>query len=776
MLVRLLFIFILFSAYQFSGEAQSIVIEGRLIDHSSDEPISFSTLKINSRVIKTDLDGGFQLIDSVGNKKIVIDVFGYDVYKLSFKANKDTFLSIRLSPKTVKTTVITANEDFANLRKPEMGKVSIDVSKIKEIPVLLGEVDIIKTLQLMPGIQGAGEGNSGFYVRGGGPDQNLVMLDGATVLNAGHLLGFFSVFNADAIANATLYKGGMPAEYGGRISSVLAIETKEANPEKLMVKGGIGVLSSRLSIETPIGDKFGFIASARRTYIDAVLKPVIDRTNFAGSAYYFQDFNAKLNYQPNDHNKIYFSTYLGNDAFRFKNEVRNFNISLPWGNKTATLRWNSQLSKKLNLSTALLYTQYDFEARAIQDEFTAGFTGGLKNYSATTDLTYHLNENHNLKTGVVAIRHIFNPGKITATSSGIDFAPETVENKRGNEYAAYIRDEWKVSDRIRVSAGIRLSSFTQIGAYNYVDPSNRLDTITYSDGTPVITYIQPEPRILFNYSLDSFSSLKAGYTVSHQFVHLVSSSGNTLPSDLWVPTSKLVKPQKGVQYALGYSRLIKDNAFLFETETWYKTLENQVEFQQNYVPAFGAEPEYDFVFGNGYSYGIEFLIKKNLGKLQGWIGYTLGYTIREFKDLNNGNPFPARYDRRHDVSLVANYEINDKWSASMVFVFGSGNVFTMPVGFHLVEGNVGFIYGDVNNYRMPSYHRLDISATYKPNPNKKLASTFTFAVYNLYSRLNPYFIYFATEGSLQENNLRLQPTKVAIFPILPSITWNFSTR
>jgi len=634
-------------------------------------------------------------------------------------------------------------------------------------------------LQLLPGVRNAGEGNAGFYVRGGGPDQNLIMLDDAVVYNTGHLFGFFSVFNSDAIKNTSLIKGGMPAQYGGRLSSVLDIAMKDGNNQKFEGEGGIGLIASRLSLQGPIKkDKASYMISARRTYIDAIVKPFIKKSSsFYGSGYYFYDLNAKVNYRFSNKDRLYLSGYFGRDVFDFNNAKRSFKSNIPWGNSTATLRWNHIFGPKLFSNTTLVYNDYKFKFAAAQDDFEVALSSGIRDGSMKVDFDYYPIPFHKVKFGGLVTYHKFIPNVVSGRQDSIVFTPSNESLKYALEKALYVQDDWDINDKLKINYGLRWSSFTHTGPYvKYVRDAdrNKLDSTVYEDFDNIKTYNGLEPRLTLRYTLNATSSLKTSVSRNFQFIHLVSNASSTLPTDLWVPSTLRVTPQISWQYAAGMFKNFKNNEYETSIEVYYKDMQNQIEYKEGYTPGLN-DPEEEFVFGKGWSYGSEFFVNKVQGKLTGWVGYTLSWTWRKFADLNAGEKFPAKYDRRHDLSVVATYAHTPRWRFGTVFVYGTGNATSLPERFYLVEGVLTQEYSRINQYRLPSYHRLDISATYtpKPKPGKKLSSNWVFSIYNLYSRKNPYFIYYDQTGSAYNGSLKVEALQVSLFPILPSVTWNF---
>lgn len=666
-----------------------------------------------------------------------------------------------------------------NVKNAQMGKVDLSMNQIRSIPAFLGEVDILKAIQLLPGVQSAGEGNAGFYVRGGGPDQNLILLDDATVYNTGHLFGFFSVFNGDAIKNVSLIKGGIPAQYGGRLSSVLDVAMKEGNINRFQGEGGIGLIASRFSVQGPVQkNKSSFIVSARRTYIDALAKPFIKKSSgFYGSGYYFYDLNTKINYRFSDKDRLFLSGYFGRDVFNFNNAKRSFSTRVPWGNATGTLRWNHVFGPRAFCNTTLVYNDYQFDFTAKQDNFQIGLSSGIRDIGWKTDLDYYPSLQHKIKLGMAITRHKFVPNVVSGRQDSIVFQPNNAQSKFAIESALYLQDDWSIGERWKINYGVRLSRFTQTGPFTrYIRDinGNKTDSMVYGQGKSIQSYGGIEPRFTVRYGFSDNSSFKAAVTRNFQYIHLVTNAGSTLPTDLWVPSTYAVRPQESWLYAMGYFRNFSNNALEASWEVYYKDMQNQIEYKEGYTPGL-SDPEDEFVFGKGWSYGSEWLINKVKGKLTGWVGYTLSWTKRRFPDLNDGNVYPTRYDRRHDLSVVANWELNKRWKFGGVFVYGTGNAITLPERFYFINGVLTQEYSRLNQYRMQAYHRLDLSATYIPKvkPGRKGGQSWVFSVYNVYSRQNPYFLYFDQTGQLSNGDLRVEARQVSLFPILPSVTWNF---
>ncbi|HEX8549332.1 MAG TPA: TonB-dependent receptor, partial [Cytophagaceae bacterium] len=592
--------------------------------------------------------------------------------------------------------------------------------------------------------------------------------------NTGHLFGFFSVFNADAIKSVTLHKGNMPAQYGGRLSSVLDFHMKDGNYKKYQATGGIGLISSRLTLEGPIvKDKGSFIVSGRRTYIDIISKPFVESNGVKGVPYFFYDLNIKANYKIGLKDQLFFSSYIGRDQVKLGLLDGRLQSNIFWGNKTGTLKWNHRFSSKLNMNVSAIYNDYNFVSKATFDNFDTQVDSRITDRTLKVAYDYYPGIRHKIQFGFLYTFHTFTPRRAAGSASGVTFNGTSNPEKYAQDAAIYLSDQYTISEKLDVAVGIRLNTFRQVGPYSFITNSPR-DTTTFSKGQPIVTFLNPEPRVGIRYKLNSTSSLKAAYNLNNQYIHQVSLSGNALPFDIWVASSKLIKPQRASQYSIGYFRNLFENSFEFSIEAYYKNLTNQIEYRQDYVPRVSGEIENEFVFGRGKSYGLEFFLNKKAGKFQGWIGYTLAKATRKFEKINGGKEFSAKYDRRHDINIIGTYVLNEKWTIGGTFVFASGQPITIPERRYLVEGVIYNQYGLRNSYRMQDYHRLDLSATYsKKRPNRRLESSWTFAVYNVYNRKNPYIYFIDADGNPISGELVVKAKKMFLFPILPSITWNF---
>lgn len=779
-----LFLSLLLVLFSLGATAQKkMTLSGYVRDSATGESVISATIAVSGKNLSVSSNqyGFFSLTLDSGSYVLAVSHVGYITQGYPVNLQQDQRLDILLqsTSSALSEVKVYSRRRDQNVRGAQMGRIDLSINQIKNIPAFLGEVDILKTLQLLPGVRNAGEGNAGFYVRGGGADQNLIMLDDAVVYNTGHLFGFFSIFNSDAIKNTSLIKGGMPAQYGGRLSSVLDITMKDGNSRKFEGEGGIGLIASRLSLQGPlVKDKASFIVSARRTYVDALTRPFIKKTSdFYGSGYFFYDLNAKINYRISEKDRLYLSGYFGRDVFDFNNQRRSFGAKIPWGNSTATLRWNHVFSNKLFANTTVVFNDYKFRFTARQDNLNFTLASGIRDGNAKVDFDYYPAPRHKMKFGGQTTYHRFTPNVLSGNQDSVVFTPSNEDNKYAWENALYIQDDWDLSEKVKLNYGLRWTGFSQVGPYTAFQRDanrNKLDSTVYGSGDLIKTYQGLEPRATLRFQINDASSIKAAVNRNYQFIHLVSNSGSTLPTDLWVPSTFRVKPQIAWQYAVGYFKNLKDNAIETSVEVYYKSMQNQIEYREGYTPGL-TDPEEEFVFGKGWSYGSEFLVNKVRGKFTGWVGYTLSWTWRKFPQLNGGNKYPARYDRRHDISVVGTYELSPKWRFGGAFVYGTGNATSLPERFYIVEGVLTQAFSRINAYRLPAYHRLDLSATLTPNKNKsrKLDTQWVFSIYNVYSRLNPYFLYFDQTGSPLDGSLKVEARQVSLFPIIPTVTWNF---
>lgn len=673
--------------------------------------------------------------------------------------------------------VVKANSYQEQLRSTEMSVEALTTREVKVLPAILGETDILRTIQLKPGIPSGSEGTTGLFVRGGGADQNLIVLDEALVYNPNHLFGFFSTFNTDAVKDLKLYKGGFPAQYGGRLSSVIDVKLKEGNNKKFSGQGGIGLISSRLTLEGPIQkEKSSFIVSGRRTYFDLITRG-INSANESNEDYnpipdyYFYDLNTKVNFELSEKDHLYLSGYFGRDFFGFEND--NFDFGFDWGNATGTARWNHTFNPRLFSNTTLTFSDYRYEISNRLTGFSFNLDSKIKDLNFKTDFYQNLNRKNTLRYGGNITYHLFTVGRLKAGSDDGEISFSAGQDFDGMEYGAYISDDYDITPRLTLNGGLRLSGFSNDGEF----------------------YYGVEPRFASNFKLNEKLSFKASYARMYQYLHLVSNSGISLPTDVWYPSTKLVKPQKSDQVAIGGSWLfdLLGQDFFLTNEYFYKWLDNQVDFIDGAELFANDNLEQEFVFGDGYAYGSELSVEKREGKLTGWIGYTYSIIKRgNFEGpkgtVMNGRYYSPRYDRRHDISVVAMYEINRRLTASATWVYGSGDLTWLPRGRYSFQDVYGGnaqtfvpVYGDRNDVRLPDFHRLDLNFIIKFFP-KWGESDLTISVVNAYDRRNAFFIYIEPQYADDNNNNsgnefdipeRLAAKQVSLFPILPALTWNF---
>ncbi len=758
----------------FSGTVraqQNFTVSGHVLCAETGEALIGSTIYVEELQTGTitNLYGFYSITLPEDNYSLMFSYIGYQdkFIKINLKENKEFSIELKTAPIEMEEVVIRSEAADKNIRESEMSVVKISPKNIKAIPVIFGEQDIIKTLQLLPGVNAGSEGSSGFYVRGGGADQNLIILDEAPVYSASHLLGFFSVFNSDAVKDLELYKGNAPAGYGGRLSSVLDIQMKDGNSKRFSTSGGIGLLSSRLTIEAPIvKDKGSFIISGRRTYADLFLKFSRDPLK-KNTKLYFYDLNAKANYKINDKNRIFLSGYFGSDVFKFDDF---FNTD--WGNKTGTLRWNHVFGNKLFLNSSFIFSNYDYSIGYNVSGSLIEISSGIMDMNLKEDFQYFINTRNTLKFGINSIYHTFSPGEISSKDEDY-FNSTFLSKKHAFESAAYISHSLDVSSIFKMTYGLRYSNFTSVGpdtVFSYNDLDEITGVETYSKGEVVSTYGILEPRVTLNFIVGGQSSIKASYARNAQYLHLLSNSSAALPTDLWISSSKIVKPQIADQIALGYFRNFKDNMFETSIEIYQKKLHNQIDYQNGAEIIMNKKVESQLVFGEGRAYGTELFIKKKSGRLTGWIGYTLSKTERSIDEIDNGNWYPAKHDRTHDISIVTMYQLNERWMLSASWVYNTGSAVTFPSGKYEIEGNTVPAYTNRNGYRMPDYHRMDIGATYTIKKRERFESSLNFSVYNSYGHRNPYSISFRESKDDPGNT---EAVRLSLFQMVPSITYNF---
>jgi hypothetical protein len=712
--------------------------------------------------------GFYSLSARPGNYTLVVSFTGYRADSVKITLDRDLRLPIGLisGGPELQEVVVSSTRRNENVARPLMGVQKLSTSDIRNVPVIFGEKDVLKTIQLLPGIQAAGVGNSGFFVRGGGADQNLILLDEATVYNPSHLLGFFSTFNSDAIKDITVYKGGMPAEYGGRLSSVVDIKMNDGNNKEDHFGGGIGLVSTRLNAEGPIvKDKGSFSVSGRRTYADLFLRLSSD-SNVNSNTLYFYDLNVKVNYKFNERNRLYLSGYFGRDALSFGGA-----FGIDYGNATGTARWNHVFNSRLFSNTSFIYSNYSYKIKINSNNNDINITSNIRDLDWKEDLQYYVNADNKVDFGFNAIRHAISPGVISASAAS-SFNSLSLQDKYSLENAAYFSHEWSPG-KVHFNYGLRLSAFYVFGPgnfYRYDAAGNAVDTAHYRSGQLVTSYFNPEPRISMSYPLNEEASFKLSYDRNVQVLHLLSNSTSANPTDLWLPSSNIVKPGIANQVSIGYYRNLHDNQVEFSMETYYKAMQNQIDYKNGAQLIANENVESQLLFGKGRAYGLEVFLKKKSGRLTGWVSYTLSRTELQIDGVNEGKWYPARQDRTHDISIVGIYQANKKWTLSATWVYYTGNAVTFPSGKYRVNDQTAFYYTERNAYRMPAYHRMDVAATLQGKKKRRFESSWTFSVYNLYGRENAYSIVFQDDPA---DASKTQATQYALFRFVPSITYNF---
>jgi hypothetical protein len=756
--------------------AQKFTISGTLKDATNGEDLYGGMIKVKELTnvgAISNAYGFFSLTLEKGTYTLIFRSTGFESKETVVELNKDIELKVELDiPKDVQNieeVEVKAQKENENITGSGMDVTRLDPKDIETIPVLFGEKDIMKTLQLTPGVKGAGEGNAGFFVRGGGADQNLILLDEANVYNASHLLGFFSVFNSDAIKDVSLYKSGIPAEYGGRASSVMDVKMRDGNKKKFGMSGGIGLISSRLTVEAPIvKDKGSFIVSGRRSYADLFLKLSKD-TSINQTQLFFYDLNAKANYRLGDKDRIFLSGYFGRDVLGI-NDAFGFN----WGNATGTIRWNHLFSNKLFSNTSIAYSDFDYGFNVGSGEDGFGISSSINDINFKQDFDYFLNSNNKMKFGVNAIYHTFKPGELSGGNSS--FNPIILDTRYGLEAAAYIQNDMKIGSRWSLMCGLRYSAFNLMGdgtAYEFDGNGVLTNSTEYSRGESIALHHGLEPRFSISYILSENNSIKLGYNRNLQYLHRVTNSTTSSPTDIWVPSSNNVLPQLADQIAIGYYQNFNKNMFSFTGEVYYKALQNQIDYRTGASNFLNELIEGEFVYGKGRSYGLELQLQKKKGKFTGWLSYTLSRALRTFDAIDNGREFSARQDRIHDISLVTMYNLTERVALSAAWIYYTGDAVTFPSGKYELNGTVIPYYTERNGYRMPDYHRLDLGATFYFKEREKFEHNLNVSIYNAYNRENAYTITFQ---EAENDPTQTEAVQTTLFKIIPSITYNFNFK
>jgi len=779
----LLFIGLLLSTSLF---AQKSTVYGTVKDALTGENLIGAIIQIKetNQMVTANNYGFYSISTNSGKCTIVCSYLGYSGLIQSIEIEKSTKLDIELSPQIKSLNEVTIKGNRSIVNSTEVSKNVISINRIKSITSMTGEPDVLKSLQLLPGVQTAGEGSANLNVRGGSFDQNLIILDEAPVYNPSHALGFFSTFNTDALNNVSFYKGAFPAQYGGRLSSIVDITMREGNYKKFAANVGIGLLASRLTLEGPIvKDKASFIISGRYSYAGQTLNlaglfgqemlQIWELRNFNdNNKINFYDLNAKINYRINDKNHLYFSTYTGGD--RFYSYSLNNNNSLEWGNTTSTLRWNHIFNSSLFSNFTGYYSNYNYSYSINDDLKNFIWKSNIQEAGLKADFNSYLNSSNHIKFGAAAVYHYFSPGKILPQSDRSSVKPFSLGTKNALEISAYISNEQKISERLSIDYGLRYAGFINIGSDTVFQYNEEKTQVTgfkaYRSGEIVNYYQSLEPRISARYLLGPRSSIKLAYGRTTQFLHLLSNSSLGLPTDVWMPPDKDIRPQSSSQFVLGYYHSFNDNQYEFTSEVYYKTLRNIIDFKDNANLFVNKHIDTQILSGDGYAYGNEYMLEKKTGKLTGWIAYTFSQTQYQIDGINENRYFSPRWDIRHNLSITGNYQINTRWSVSSTFKFTSGGYFTIPEGTFVYNGAAFNFYSERNGYQIEPYHRLDVSATYTPQKNitRKWKSEWVFGIYNIYDRKNIYTLFARQESAINSN----QFFKMYLFGIVPSVTYN----
>lgn len=751
-------------------------VSGYIRDKTNGESMVGSTVQVKGTktAVAANDYGFYSLTLPSGNYDLIFSFTGYTPLSktIDLKENIKIDIELESTSQLLNEVEIEGEKAGDNVSSVGMSTINMKMETIKKIPALMGEVDIIRAIQLLPGVQNAGEGSTGFFVRGGGVDQNLILLDEATVFNASHLMGFFSVFNQDAIKDAQLYKGGIPARYGGRLSSVLDIHMKEGNSKKLSVSGGIGLISSRLTIEAPIvKDKGSFIISGRRTYADLFLN-FSKNESLKNSQLYFYDLNGKLNYKLGDKDKLFVSGYFGRDILSISKA-----FLLGWGNQTITTRWNHLFTDKLFSNLSLIYSKYDYTLGIPDGVQAFEWKSEITNFSLKDDYTYYWNTNNTLKYGLQSTFMVFNPADFKPLGENDLFIRLKLANKYTLEHGVYISNEQKIGALITLDYGVRWSLFQNLGTDTVYNFNENFDTIpgngytAHANGKVYNSYNGWEPRFAFKYSLNESSSIKLSYNRMFQYMHLANNSTSGTPLDIWFPSGTNVKPRISDQVAMGYFKNLMNNKLETSVEVYYKTMKNDLDFKDNAQLIFNKLLEGQIRTGKSWAYGAEFFIRKPKGIVNGWISYTLSKVKREISDINEGRAYNANYDRTHNFALVLSYDINPRLSLGATWTYVTGLPLTAPTGRFEYQGMLVPIYSERNGARLPDYHRGDFSATYYPKrEGKKFKDNWNLSVYNAYNRKNAFSITFQDD---EANPGQTKAVKTYLFAIVPTITYNF---
>ncbi len=781
--------FVLFLVASIMYAQEDYTLSGTITDKSNGETLFGASVFLKGTTVGviTNEYGFYSLTAPQGSYTVIISYLGYSEIEQEVTLSNNQQINFEISEFStqLQEVVVTADEpERAVLKKPEMSTVKMNIATVKQMPVVMGEVDILKSLQMLPGVTNNGEGTGGFHVRGGAQDQNLVLLDEAIIYNTSHMFGFFSVFNADAIKDVKLYKGGIPARFGGRVSSVLDVRQKDGNSKNFAATGGIGIISSRLTLEAPLfKEKGSFLIAGRRSYADVFLKAFGNDNSVS-----FYDLNLKTNYTINDNNRLFLSGYFGRDSFKLGETFKS-----SYGNSTGNLRWNHLFNDKLFSNLSLIGSKYDYDLGLTFAEFD--WVSSITNYNLKYDFKYYLSDKFKLDFGLSGIYYDFDPGQIKPTSSTSAVNPLSLDRKKAFESGIYLNAEHKLSEKLSMQYGLRYSAFSRLGGQAMNDYANNQPVIynnaldiyqrgtavgetNFDKGETIKTFDNLEPRISLAYQLNENSAIKTGFSRVAQYIHLLSNTASATPLDVWTPSGQFIDPQLSNQYAVGYFRNFKEKMYSLEVEAYFKNTDNRIDYIDGSDLIGQNTIETEILSGESRAYGLELLLRKNEGNFTGWIAYTLSKSEQRTPGgsagglgINNGNWYNTSYDRTHDISVSGAYRLNDKWSFAANVVFQTGRPVTYPNSQYSYEDVSIASYAPRNSDRLPAYHRLDLSVNYKPNkkPNARLKGEWVLGIYNAYARKNAAQISFGQNIDTGVN----EATRLSIFGIVPSITYNF---
>jgi hypothetical protein len=754
------------------AETENYSISGYMKDARTGEILLFANVVIVELNIgaSTNQYGYYSLKVPAGSYSVQYSYIGYEMVTRQIRLQSNIMANVELPPKltALNAVIITGSSEKKAIKSLEMSAIQLDIKQLKAVPVLFGEKDILKGIQLLPGVSPSSEGGSSYFVRGGEADQNHILLDEAPVYQASHMMGFFSVFNSDVIKDVKLYKGGIPAAYGGRVASVLDIRMRDGNSKQWGASGGIGLISSRLSVEGPlIKDKSSILISGRRTYADMALKAA---SNWADSlTFYFYDFNLKANYILGDKDRLFISGYIGRDIFE------RSDVAFGSGNATLTLRWNHTFNPVLFLNTSLIYSDYDYGFKVSFADLSFRLSSGILDYNLKQDYTWYPNPKNMVRFGWNTIYHHFKTGNFTSgNDSPTSAILSSIQPQQAVEGGIYVSNEQIISKSFSLNYGFRMSLFSNMGpstVRKYNSQKEVVDSLVYSRGNIYNTYAGFEPRITANYLIDDANSIKASYNRMFQYLHILSNSLSSSPTDLWTPSTPLIRPTIADQFAIGYFKNLPKKSWDLSVEAYYKNLYNLVDYRNGANTFQNPDIEAELEFGRGRSYGLEFSAGRTSGKLTGWVSYTLSKSEKQFDNINYGNWFSARQDRTHNISIVASYQLTSRIMVSGNWIYYTGDAVTFPSGKYKIDGSYVNLYTERNGSRMPNYHRLDFGLTYQFKPKKRWNSDINFSLYNLYNRKNAYSISFRESQTVPGTT---EAVRLSLFGIVPSVSWNFT--